>query len=125
MNIQKNALNWFEIPVADFQRAKKFYSAVLDYDMQSYQVAENELGLFPMENGVVGGAIVKGYGYTPSKTGTLVYLNAGEDLTPALLRIEPSGGKILQNKTLISEDIGYYALFIDSEGNKAALHSMA
>jgi uncharacterized protein len=125
MNIQKNALNWFEIPVNDFERAKKFYSLILDYDMQSYQMAENELGFFPMENGMVGGAIVKGYGYTPSKTGSLIYLNAGEDLTSALLRIEPSGGKVLQNKTLISAEIGYYALFIDCEGNKVALHSMA
>ncbi len=125
MTATKNALNWFEIPVADFERAKKFYSLVLDYDMQSYQMAENELGFFPMENGLVGGAIVKGYGYTPSKTGALVYLNAGEDLTPALLRIESAGGNILQNKTLISNEIGFYALFIDSEGNKVALHSMA
>ncbi len=125
MSTQRNALNWFEIPVNDFDRAKKFYSIVLDYDMQSYQMAENELGFFPMENGLVGGAIVKGYGYTPSKAGSLVYLNAGEDLTPALQRTEPAGGKILQNKTLISNEIGYYALIIDCEGNKVALHSMA
>jgi uncharacterized protein len=125
MSIPKNALNWFEIPVTDFERAKKFYSAIFAYDMPTHQMGEKMLGFFPMERSAeVGGAIVKAAGYLPSQTGSLIYLNCGEDLTPVLNRIEPAGGKILQAKTLITKDIGYFALFTDSESNRVALHSI-
>lgn len=30
----KNAINWFEIPVKDFNRAKRFYEAVLQIEMR-------------------------------------------------------------------------------------------
>ncbi|OGU25124.1 MAG: hypothetical protein A2X66_01015 [Ignavibacteria bacterium GWA2_54_16] len=32
----QNAINWFEIPVADFERAKKFYSTIYDFDMPEF-----------------------------------------------------------------------------------------
>ncbi|MGB8338938.1 MAG: VOC family protein [Burkholderiales bacterium] len=123
MGIPKNALNWFEIPVIDFERAKKFYSAIFSYDMPTHQRGEKMLGFFPMERGLVGGAIVKAAGYVPSQTGTLVYLNCGEDLTPYVNRIKAAGGNVLLSKTIISKEIGYLALFTDTEGNKLALHS--
>jgi uncharacterized protein len=34
-----------------------------------------------------------------------------------------AGGRIVMNKTFISDDAGYFAIFIDTEGNKLALHS--
>lgn len=124
MIIPHNALNWFEIPVSDFERAKNFYSAIFAYDMPTTTMGQKQLGFFPMERGLVGGAIVKAPGYTPSETGTLVYLNCGEDLTPYLNRIEAAGGKVLSGKTIISSEIGYWSLFSDTEGNRVALHSI-
>jgi len=38
-------------------------------------------------------------------------------------RIEAAGGKIYQEKTMISEEHGYMGVFIDTEGNRVALHS--
>lgn len=121
-----NALNWFEIPVSDFQRAKKFYETILSASIYEMQMGSNLMGFLPMgeDQKGVGGALVKGEGYEPSATGSLVYLNAQPDLSPALSRVEEAGGKILSSKSLVREDIGYIALFMDTEGNKVALHSM-
>lgn len=119
----KNAINWFEIPATDFDRAVKFYSAILDTELYTTQMGGYNMAFLPMEEKGVGGAIVSGDGCEPSQTGTLVYLNAGNDLTDILSRVEPNGGSVVLPKTLITEDIGYMAAFIDSEGGKVALHS--
>jgi predicted enzyme related to lactoylglutathione lyase len=119
----KNALNWFEIPATDFDRAVKFYGAILQTEIPCSEMNGYKMGFFPMEGGGVGGAIVTGEYYTPSADGAVIYLNAGDDLTDILARVEPNGGKVLMPKMLITEDIGYMAFFLDSEGGKVALHS--
>ena len=48
---------------------------------------------------VVGGAICQGEGYVPSATGTLPYLNGGEDLSGVLNRINDAGGNVVVSKT--------------------------
>ena len=83
------------------------------------------MGLFPfdMENGGIGGGIVEGPGYEPSQVGSLIYLNGGDDLAEPLSRVEKAGGKIVLPKTSLGPN-GFMAQFIDTEGNKVALHSM-
>ena len=121
-----NVINWFEIPAKDFSRACKFYEEVLNGTVQQMD-AENgmQMGFLPgSTQGEVGGAIVKGEGYEPSKTGSLVYLNGGEDLSAPLARVETAGGQVTMPKTAIGEN-GYIARFIDTEGNNVAIHSMS
>jgi len=72
----------------------------------------------------VGGAIVQGSGYVPTSLGAKVYLNGGKNLLTVLNRIEQAGGEIITPKTKISDEIGYYAVFEDTEGNHICLHSM-
>jgi predicted enzyme related to lactoylglutathione lyase len=36
---------------------------------------------------------------------------------------EAAGGKVPQPKQLISDEVGYMGIFLDSEGNRIALHS--
>ncbi len=74
-----NSINWFEIPVNDFGRAKKFYSSIFDIDMYEQMMGPSQMGFFPGEG--VSGAIVKADGFKPSMDGALIYLAAGEDLT--------------------------------------------
>jgi predicted enzyme related to lactoylglutathione lyase len=121
----KNALNWFEIPVSDFERAKKFYETMLACELMEMPFPDGRYGMLPadMENGV-GGAIVQGDGFTPSDKGSIIYLNGGDDLSIPLSRIEAAGGKIVLPKTSIGGN-GFMAHFIDTEGNRVALHSMA
>ena len=123
----KNAVSWVEIPVLDFERAKAFYSAIYDYEMQEMEMGPTRMGFFlcDQKNDGVGGAIVWGEDNPPSKTGPRVYLNGGEDLTLILSRVTAAGGKIIAEKVEISPDFGYYATFEDTEGNYISLHSMA
>jgi predicted enzyme related to lactoylglutathione lyase len=124
MDRPKSALNWFEIPVSDFKRAVEFYNSILDCKMYEQEIMGSMMGFFPMEDPGIGGAIIKSDKMRPSTDGTIVYLNGGEDLKIILDRVGPSGGKVLVPKTRISDEIGYFAEFLDTEGNKVALHSM-
>ncbi|MBS1537473.1 MAG: VOC family protein [Bacteroidetes bacterium] len=119
----KNALNWFEIPVADFDRAVKFYGAILETQLYCSEMNGSKMAFFPQEDKGVGGALIFGDGYTPSSDGAVVYLNAGDDLSDILSRVEPNGGKILIPKMQITAEIGSIAVFLDTEGGKVALHS--
>ena len=121
-----NAVNWIEIPVKDFERAKTFYSTIFDYEMPEMEMGPLKMGFLPsdQENGGVGGAIVWGEDNEPSKTGPRVYLNGGDDLTLVLDRVAAAGGKVVMQKTEITPEFGYYATFEDTEGNHLSLHSM-
>jgi len=116
-----NAVSWFEIPARDFDRAKKFYETILDVKIEVFPTSSKERkeGYFPADvnDGAVGGGLVEGEGYEPSQNGTLVYLNAGDDLSKALARVEQAGGTALGPN-------GFIAFFTDTEGNKVAFHSM-
>lgn len=118
-----NVLNWFEIPAADLNRAVKFYSEVLDGKLFITDFGGFKIAFFPMEGNGVGGALCEGEWYKPSKEGAIIYLNANPDLILPLSKVEAAGGKVIMDKKLISDDIGYMALFIDSEGNRVAFHS--
>src|SRR3954470_13532110 len=58
-----------------------------------------------------------------SAQGAIIYLDAGDDLAGALSRVEAAGGKVVMGATHLSDQIGSIALFLDSEGNRAAFHS--
>lgn len=121
----KSAINWFEIPAADFERAVRFYSAIFDYDLPTRDLGDTRMGFFQHQPGAgTGGAVVQGEHYTPSQTGTRVYLNAGPDLSVVLDRVMGAGGKVLMDKTQVSPEIGHIAVIEDTEGNRVYLHSM-
>ncbi|OGG05438.1 MAG: glyoxalase [Candidatus Glassbacteria bacterium RIFCSPLOWO2_12_FULL_58_11] len=119
----EQVISWFEIPAADFDRAVKFYKKVLGHELQVVEMGPAKMGMFPAEPPSTGGAVVRAEGYSPGDRGTMVYFYVGDDLSDALKRVEPAGGKVVVPKTLISEDHGYFAVFKDTEGNKVGLHS--
>lgn len=125
METMKNAINWFEIPATDFDRAVRFYSAIYDNDMPTRDMGHIKMGFFSHEQGQVGGAVVSGDGYLPSEVGCKVYLNGGEDLSVVLDRVETASGSVVMGKTEISPEIGYFAIIQDTEGNHIYLHSMS
>ena len=124
-----NVVNWFDIPVSNLDRARTFYSAVLDTEltppMDLGMEGSSEDGvqaIFPAREGV-GGALVQSDNYKPSQEGSVVYLNGGDDLNIPLGKVEAAGGKIVMDKMSIGEN-GFIAFFSDTEGNKVGLHSM-
>ena len=128
MEMFHNAVSWVEIPVVDFDRAKKFYSAIFDYDMAEMPMGPMRMGflLHDQQNGGIGGAIIGGdENNSPSKTGPRVYLNGGTDLNIVLNRVESAGGKVVLPKMEISPEYGFCGGFEDTEGNHVFLHSMS
>ena len=120
----QNAINWFELPAADFDRAVGFYENVLKVQLRKVNTDGLTNGLFPADRAGTGGAVVYGEGYRPSDQGAVVYLNAEteQNLETVIGRVEKAGGKVLMPKMDIG-DPGYVAIILDSEGNKVGLHA--
>lgn len=114
----------FEIPATDISRAVRFYKKILDIDIQELEFPGMHMGVFPIENQAIVGVIIKGEGSIPSAQGVTIYLNAGDDLQVVLDRIPVHGGVIKVPKTAHADESGYFAIFIDSEGNRLGLHSV-
>jgi predicted enzyme related to lactoylglutathione lyase len=124
----KNAISWFEIPTVDLDRAQKFYETIFGIALIPLDVQNLKMRMFPIEDQMtgIGGALCynKEF-YKPSSTdGPLVYLNGNPDVQKILDKIESAGGKVLVPKTQISPEYGHMAVFVDTEGNRIALHSI-
>ena len=123
-----NAISWFEIPAVDLSRAQKFYEKIFDTTLQPLDLDNIKMRMFPVKDFAtsIGGALVESGGFhLPSAThGPLIYLNANPDVQIILDRIEEAGGSVTVPKTQISPEYGYMAVFIDTEGNRVALHSV-
>lgn len=116
-------VSMFEIPATDISRAIHFYQAVLDLKIEKMDVEGMQMGILPYEEQVVTGILIQSDGYKPSAEGVTMYLNAGEDLQVVLDRVVENGGQIIVPKTAHADDSGYFAIFLDSEGNKMGLNS--
>ncbi len=119
----KSYLSIFEIPATDMARAMSFYEGILDVKIEKFEMPGMEIGVLPYEGQMVTGVIMKGEGFKPSSDGVTIYLNGGDDLQGILDKVEKNGGKIVMPKTPHADESGFFALFLDSEGNKMGLHS--
>jgi predicted enzyme related to lactoylglutathione lyase len=118
----KNAISWFELPVQDLARARKFYETLLGAPLKAETFTGMEMAIFPYQNGAgVGGALVKDTRYRPSPDGAIVYLDTGAGLDGCLKRVEAAGGKVVMPRTDIG-DPGFIAMIVDTEGNRVGLH---
>ena len=115
---------WFEIPAGDFARAKRFYEHVFSVALKDEQMGAMRMAVFPYAGEAVSGCVIAGQGYKAGGDGSVVYISAGRDLAEPLARVEGAGGKVLVPKTLINAEIGYFAHFLDSEGNRVGMHSI-
>lgn len=113
----------FEIPATNLERAVDFYQSILGVVIEKMEVPEMKMGIFPYENQAVTGVIIEADGYQPSANGVTIYLNGGDDLQVILDKVEQHGGKIMTPKTAHADESGYFALLLDSEGNKIGLNS--
>jgi predicted enzyme related to lactoylglutathione lyase len=122
--IKQNAVNWFELYVADFNRAKRFYESTLKTTLTESEMESCRMGIFPFdEKNGVGGAITQMSGMMPGAGGALVYLNVEGDLDGVLQRAASHGGSIIKPRLGIGEH-GFIGIIKDTEGNCVGLHSM-
>jgi uncharacterized protein len=120
----ENLINFIDIPAADFSRAVSFYKAILGLHIKETDMFGTKMGFFPTDGKNVSGAIVQGQDYQPSTNGVVAYLNGGNNLQIILDKVESNNGKVIVPKTHINAEVGYIAMFIDTEGNRMALHSI-
>ena len=113
----------FEIPAADISRAVSFYQTILDIKIERLEFPGMQMGLFPTEGQMNFGTIIQCVGHIPSTNGVTIYLNGGNNLQTVLDKVEENGGEIIVPKTLHADGSEYFAIFLDSEGNKLGLHS--
>ncbi len=82
-----------------------------------------KMGIFPSERQANTGIILQADGYQPSANGVTIYLNAGEDLQRILEKVPQNGGKIVIPKTPHADQNGFFAIFLDCDGNRLGLNS--
>ena len=120
-NSQNNRAVWFDIPVADLDRASTFYKAVLDIGVSQEEFDGFKFAVLDHQDGN-GGCLVPGADQISSTGGILVYLNVDGRIQDAVSKVEANGGKIVEPTHAIGPH-GFRALVLDSEGNRVALHS--
>ena len=122
----RNALNWFEIPAVDLDRAQRFYQTLLGTTLKREAMGPEQMAIFAAAADGVAGCLHRGAEpVAPSREGTRVYLDASPSIDAALGRVAAAGGRIATPKVALPEGIGYYALIEDSEGNVVGLHAGA
>ena len=125
--MNRNPVNWFEIYVQDMPKAKAFYEAVLQVELQSLMPPDGELSMFafpgnPDDPGA-SGALVKVTDKDSAVNSTIVYFSCA-DCAVEESRVEAAGGKLQRPKMSIG-DYGFISLALDTDGNMFGLHSMA
>ncbi len=121
-----NAINWFEIPVRDLDRAQAFYAALLGAPLRRETIGGHDLAVFSYVETGVGGCLMAGADVpAPAAEGTLVYLNAGDSLDAVLARVASAGGRVTTPKVQLPGEMGCFAHIADTEGNRVGLHSRA
>lgn len=119
----KNPIGWFEIKVTDFEKAKNFYSQIFDWEFKLSQGSKTIYwNIYTGEN-TVGGGFTKRELSEQQGQSIIIYIEV-EDIDFVVEKIKSLGGKISQEKTLISETAGYFAIFKDLDENTMGLWSL-
>jgi len=115
--------SYVAIPCDSFERAFKFYSDITDGLIKKYDKVPFPMAYFINKDNEYVGHLFQLPNFKPAADGPIVYLELTKDLNNIITKIEKAGGKIIMPKTLIAPGKGYWALFLDTEGNRLALHS--
>ena len=107
----KKLIAFFEIPAADFHRAIDFYETVLNMKLPTCECEEEKM------------AVSYASDVLPSEKGVLIHFNVDE-IEPTLETILKKGGKVVIPRTKIeAEGRGYFAVFVDTEGNRVGIYA--
>ena len=121
LNRMHNRAVWFDIPVADLDRAQAFYAAVLDCGVDLMDFEGNRFGVLQHEKGN-GGCLVPNAEEITASQGILVYMNVDGRIRDAVVKVGELGGSVVADVHGIGPH-GFRAIVLDSEGNRIVLHS--
>lgn len=123
----RSTINWFEIPVTDMGRALSFYQTLTGRAMSKevFGAPGEEMAMFPVdEKEAITGCLQLSPYSKPSQDGSLVYLNASPSIDTWINRVGQAGGKIVTPRTALPPGMGFFAIFLDSEGNRVGLYAI-
>lgn len=121
-----NAINWFEIPVSNMDRAQAFYEQVLGRSLKREQFGGDLLAVFPYQEPATGGCLQAGARKPAAEgSGFKIYLDCAPSIDAVLARVEAAGGRIVAPKFALPGDMGFIAQMRDTEGNEVGLHALA
>jgi len=119
-NQKHNRFVWCDIPVADLDRARAFYKAVLGVEVHKESFGDFQFCVLDHQEGN-GGCLV----HQPDEvttSGVLIYLNVDGRIRDAESKVAAHGGHVMEPTHAIGPH-GFRAIVRDSEGNRVALHS--
>ena len=103
----------FEVPAEDVERAKRFYEGLFGWKIEAAEGGYNLITVGePGPNGGMMKRMAPGQGIT-------VYINV-ESVGDYSKKLQSLGGNILMPKTAVPT-MGYFAVFLDTEGNALAI----
>jgi predicted enzyme related to lactoylglutathione lyase len=124
MNTQ-NVIGWFDLYVADMERAARFYEAVFQQPLSPMgdPTGETAMRAFNADMASYGaaGALVQSPHGQPGVGGTQVYFSVN-DCAATESRVLAAGGRVVRPKFPIGE-FGWVSLCMDTEGNLFGLNS--
>lgn len=117
-----HSIVWFDLPVANLERATQFYGAILDLELEINSEHGFGMVVLPHKEGEVAGCLYQAYDFIPNKSDLLIYFNVEGVIKKSIEKVALHGGKVIEAVTQIGQR-GYRAIILDSEGNKVALYS--
>lgn len=120
-----NTICWFDLAVANLERAKTFYSKILDKPLEICIEGEFTMVVFPHSDCShdVAGCLYEKSDFVPNNSDLLIYFDVNKRIHEAVTAVSLNGGKVVTPVEAIGP-WGFRAVIIDSEGNKVALHAM-
>jgi predicted enzyme related to lactoylglutathione lyase len=116
------AINWFEIPTTNLERATRFYETALGKPLKHEVFGGTPMAVFTYADPGVGGALIQDERRKPSADGAILYLAVDGQLDEVLARVPKAGGAVVLGRTHIG-DPGYIGMIRDTEGNVIGIHS--
>jgi len=124
--LPRNPVAWFEIHVADMQRAKVFYESVFKRSLFALKTDDISYTMYVFEGDVQSagatGALVLHRDRQPTTEGVMVYFSCEDCAVETQLAID-HGGRVFKHKKSIGNN-GFIAIIGDTEGNAIGLHSI-
>ncbi len=110
-----------ELHTRDLAASRRFYEEIFRWEFK-ITPGWDTYARFTTPDGQEGGFDAGPRADAPSDKGPILYIEV-DDIDAALGRIERMDGRALVRKTKISDEFGYFALFLDNVGNRLGLWS--
>lgn len=119
-----NTIVWFDLPVANLEKARNFYSKLLDKELCVHEEHGFKMVVFPHEDcsSDVAGCLYEAEDFTPNTSNLLIYFDTDKRINKAVEAAKAHGGTVVTPVEPIGP-WGYRAVIADCCGNKVALYA--